>query len=66
MKTELTPRQQQVLLLAAQGMKIEDIAKHLFLSEDTIRSHFYQMYPKLGAKNRVNAVYLAMQQGLIQ
>jgi DNA-binding CsgD family transcriptional regulator len=60
----LTSREKEVLGLAARGMKTMQIACRLSVSTQTVRSHFKNIYPKLGVNSRTEAVIYAMQHGL--
>ena len=60
----LTSREKEVLSLAARGMTTSQIASQLFVSTLTVRSHFKNIYPKLGVNSRTEAVVYAMQHGL--
>ena len=60
----LTPREKEVLGLAASGMKTSLIARRLSVSTQTVRTHFKNIYPKLGVNSRTEAVIFAMQHGL--
>jgi PAS domain S-box-containing protein len=62
--TRLTAREKEVLGLAAKGMNTRQIASHLFISAQTVRSHFKNIYPKLGVHSRNQAVIHAMRYGL--
>jgi len=53
--TLLTPRENQVLALVAQGLKNKEIAEELFISENTVRSHLRFILDKLHMNNRVQA-----------
>ncbi|MEH1058356.1 AAA family ATPase [Micromonospora sp. CPCC 206171] len=48
----LTPQQQQIALLAAQGMTNKQIGARLALSPRTVATHLYQLFPKLGVTSR--------------
>ena len=61
----LTPREAEVLRLAADGATSEEIAAMLFLTEHTVKSHLKRIQGKLGARNRTHAVALALRAGLI-
>lgn len=54
-KTLLSQRQSQVLALVALGMNNNEIAKHLFITEKTVRNHVTVILNKLGVKNRTQA-----------
>ena len=62
---DLHSRELEVLKLAAQGMISKDIASQLCISEHTVRSHFANIFRKLGAETRTEAVSLAFKKGLI-
>ena len=55
---QLTHRQQQVILLAAQGLTTLAIARHLGLSPCTVEHHLAQARDRLGAVNTTHAVAL--------
>jgi DNA-binding NarL/FixJ family response regulator len=62
----LTPREQEVLDLLAEGLGISGISRRLFISESTTKTHVSKIYDKLGAANRAQAIMAAMRLGLIQ
>jgi DNA-binding CsgD family transcriptional regulator len=61
----LTAREREVLQLAAGGLSAPRIAGRLVISEGTVRTHFGNIYPKLGVSDRVAAVAQAIRLGLI-
>ena len=61
----LSPREGEILRLLCQGLSGEDVAKMLFLSPETVRTHVRNAMTKLGATTRVHAVALALQRGEI-
>jgi DNA-binding NarL/FixJ family response regulator len=61
----LTPRQRQVLSLMAEGKTTREIAYELGLSPFTVKNYIERIYERLGALDRVQAVSMAMRQGLI-
>ncbi len=61
----LTPRENEVLHLLAQGLQNKEIAARLSISQRTVKFHVSSIMGKLGAGNRTEAVTLAAQQGLI-
>lgn len=54
----LTAREAEVLKAVAQGLSNEGIARHLFLSEATVKTHMSRVLAKLGLQNRVQAALL--------
>ena len=61
----LTPRETAVLLFLADGMGNEEISKRLFISIHTLRNHIQSIISKLGAHSKLEAVSIAIREGLI-
>jgi DNA-binding CsgD family transcriptional regulator len=61
----LTPREQEVLQLAAEGLSGPDIAARLVVSRGTVKSHFGNIYEKLDVGDRAAAVAKGLRFGLI-
>lgn len=61
----ISPREQEILQLVAQGAKTAEIAAGLVISENTVKTHIQRVMRKLGAANRAAAVALATQMGLL-
>jgi DNA-binding CsgD family transcriptional regulator len=60
----LSPRERQVLGLLAEGHSNKQLARTLSLSENTIKTHLANVYAKLGAGGRTEALAIARRRGL--
>lgn len=64
-RQQLTDREREIMTLVASGLQGGDIAEHLFLSPETIKSHVHNAMGKLGAHTRAHAVAIALVTGQI-
>ena len=63
---QLSPREREVLELLAEGLGVAAIARKLYISESTAKTHISKIYDKLGAANRAQAIMQAIRAGLIK
>jgi PAS domain S-box-containing protein len=62
----LSARELEVLRLASDGLSGPEIAERLVISPSTVKTHFENLYEKLGVSDRPSAVALALRRGLIR
>ena len=62
---DLTPREQEVLGLLAQGFSYGKVGESLFISIDTVRNHVRNIYQKLQVSSKAEAVAKATKRGLV-
>ena len=62
---QLTPREHEVLVLVADGLRNRDVAVRLGITEHTVKFHLAAIFGKLGVSSRTGAVRRALQLGLI-
>ncbi len=62
----LTPREMEVLQHVAQGMNNREIAKTLFISENTVKNHVRNILEKLHLHSRMEAVVYAVREGVLE
>jgi DNA-binding NarL/FixJ family response regulator len=63
---ELTPREIEVLSKVAGGNRNKDIADLLSISEETVKVHLKHIMDKLGAKDRTQAIAIAVRRGIME
>jgi DNA-binding NarL/FixJ family response regulator len=64
-RDRLSPRELEVFQLIARGMSNREIADHLIVGETTVKTHVAHILTKLGVRDRVQAVVLAYETGVI-
>jgi DNA-binding NarL/FixJ family response regulator len=62
----LTPRETEVLMLLVDGDSVPVVARQLFMSESTVKTHVGKVYEKLGAHNRASAIMAAVRMGFVK
>ena len=64
-QSDLTPREHDVLAILGTGASIKEIADALFLSQPTVKTHLNNLYRKLGASSKIEAVNRAKELSLL-
>ncbi len=63
-KTRLSRREIEVLSLVAEGCSTREIARELWVTEETVKSHVGRVFRRLGARTRAHAVAIVYREGL--
>ena len=64
-RVDLTPRELEVLRLAAKGLRNRDVARVIGRTEETVKVHMKHVMAKLGVEDRTEAVTIALQRGIL-
>ncbi len=64
--SEFTIRERDILKLMTQGKSNPEIARTLFISQSTVKTHLRSIFKKMGVEHRVQAAVIAVQQGLFK
>lgn len=65
-RVDLSARETQIVALVARGLSNRAVAKELFVTEATVKSHLVHVFSKLGVDSRTAAVAAARERGLIE
>ena len=61
----ITKREEEVLQLIADGCSTPEVAEKLYISQKTVKNHLASIYQKLDARDRTQAVLLAVRMGIV-
>ncbi|WP_291862185.1 response regulator transcription factor [Marinilabilia sp.] len=64
-KSSLNDREREILYLSTQGLTMNDIAKRIFISVDTVKFHRHKLFDKLGVTNIIEAISFAANSQLL-
>ncbi|MEQ1701159.1 MAG: response regulator transcription factor [Ilumatobacteraceae bacterium] len=62
----ISTREEEVLQLVANGLGTNEIAESLFISQKTVKNHLASIYEKLNARDRTQAVLMAVKMGIVK
>ena len=62
----VTKREEEVLQLIADGCSTPEVAAKLYISQKTVKNHLASIYEKLNARDRTQAVLLAVRMGIVK
>jgi DNA-binding CsgD family transcriptional regulator len=63
---KVTPRELEVLGLVAEGLSTREIARRLWVTEETVKTHVRRLHDRLGARTRAHAVAIAFRNGILR
>ncbi|MDF5727685.1 MAG: response regulator transcription factor [Rhizonema sp. PD38] len=63
--SEFSVKEIEILKLTAEGMKNDEIANQMYVSEGTVRSYLHSLYTKLDVKDKLNAIRKGIQLGIL-
>ena len=64
-RPKVTPRELEVLGLVADGLTTREIARRLWVTEETVKTHIRRLHDRLGASTRAHAVAIAYRSGIL-
>ncbi len=62
----VSPREEEVLQLIAEGCSTPEVAERLYISQKTVKNHLASIYEKLNARDRTQAVLMAVRMGIVK
>jgi two-component system, NarL family, response regulator DegU len=62
----ISPREEEVLQLIAEGCSTPEVAERLYISQKTVKNHLASIYEKLNARDRTQAVLTAVRMGIVK
>ena len=65
-RPKVTPRELEVLELVADGLSTREIARRLWVTEETVKTHVRRLHDRLGARTRAHAVAIAYRSGILR
>jgi DNA-binding CsgD family transcriptional regulator len=63
---KVTRRELEVLGLVADGLSTREIARRLWITEETVKTHVRRLHDRLGARTRAHAVAIAFRSGILR
>jgi DNA-binding CsgD family transcriptional regulator len=65
MERPVTAREREILELISQGFSTKEIARRLYISEETVKSHRHSLFSKFSARNSPHLVQKALSEGIL-